>query len=452
MITEYSKNTVYRTFVFPIKRTKEIVNFVWRNSNHKRKIKNIFIEEFRDRDPRSIRFGEIDELAKIIFHREEKDGEYYFENKLAKGISRYVASEIKSSIKTMISKHKNGDGFGKFRFKKLDRYRCTFMVENKRVMNDEDSFSARFNITDKKSITYNLFRNESISFQLKEDIYTSVDRRSDGRHIYYNTNLGYKFRANDIKEVGFKYELGKVYLLLKVECNYEIYDILNKTNIAMGIDYGIHYPAVMYDGEYRLEYSRLIPQEAKDKIKYLENRIKILQSIMDRKTYGSKNYYKVLYKFRKSWSKIVGLKHYYNHLISKELVKYYFCICVDTFKINNTSYTKEVEGPFKRHINFKSRFHRMYKFNEMIKYKSDQYDTIYLDTDDYKYFNTTNRCSLCGNLNEKTLHLSERTFICEDCSYTEDRDMNAAKNCYNIAIKYLKDHKLYKPMKNIVNM
>lgn len=42
---------------------------------------------------------------------------------------------------------------------------------------------------------------------------------------------------------------------------------------------------------------------------------------------------------------------------------------------------------------------------------------------------TTARCSRCGHIGDP-LPLTERVFRCEECGYEEDRDRNAAKNCY----------------------
>ncbi|WP_430517246.1 zinc ribbon domain-containing protein [Ileibacterium valens] len=36
-------------------------------------------------------------------------------------------------------------------------------------------------------------------------------------------------------------------------------------------------------------------------------------------------------------------------------------------------------------------------------------------------------CHQCGHFH-KDLKLSDRTFVCLDCGYTEDRDLNAAQN------------------------
>ena len=48
---------------------------------------------------------------------------------------------------------------------------------------------------------------------------------------------------------------------------------------------------------------------------------------------------------------------------------------------------------------------------------------------------TTNTCSDCGNVNVHKMKLDETgrddTFVCEKCHMCNDRDINAAINCYN---------------------
>ena len=45
--------------------------------------------------------------------------------------------------------------------------------------------------------------------------------------------------------------------------------------------------------------------------------------------------------------------------------------------------------------------------------------------------NTSKECSSCGNIQE--MPLSERTYICNRCGMTMDRDVNASRNILNRA-------------------
>ena len=51
----------------------------------------------------------------------------------------------------------------------------------------------------------------------------------------------------------------------------------------------------------------------------------------------------------------------------------------------------------------------------------------------------TQTCSNCGNrlVKEDKLTLSDRTYVCPVCGFTEDRDVNAAKNILKFALQTL---------------
>jgi putative transposase len=62
---------------------------------------------------------------------------------------------------------------------------------------------------------------------------------------------------------------------------------------------------------------------------------------------------------------------------------------------------------------------------QQIKYKAAWagVDIVLAD----KFYPSSKTCSKCGNVKEK-LSLSERTYICEYCGISLDRDYNAALN------------------------
>ena len=52
-----------------------------------------------------------------------------------------------------------------------------------------------------------------------------------------------------------------------------------------------------------------------------------------------------------------------------------------------------------------------------------------------KYFASSKTCSCCGNKKDN-LSLSDRTYHCDECGLTIDRDLNAAINLCNLKKKY----------------
>ncbi|ETR73633.1 MAG: hypothetical protein OMM_06817, partial [Candidatus Magnetoglobus multicellularis str. Araruama] len=71
------------------------------------------------------------------------------------------------------------------------------------------------------------------------------------------------------------------------------------------------------------------------------------------------------------------------------------------------------------------------EFKRQIEYKADWYGSkmAYVD----RFFPSSKTCNACGYIKED-LKLSDRLFICPDCGYKEDRDVNAAKNIRDNAV------------------
>jgi putative transposase len=69
-------------------------------------------------------------------------------------------------------------------------------------------------------------------------------------------------------------------------------------------------------------------------------------------------------------------------------------------------------------------------FREQMIYKSDWYGSQVHLVD--RWYASSKQCSGCGHVKEK-LALSSRTYRCQSCGLTMDRDLNAAKNLAAIA-------------------
>jgi len=66
-----------------------------------------------------------------------------------------------------------------------------------------------------------------------------------------------------------------------------------------------------------------------------------------------------------------------------------------------------------------------------IKYKSEWKGIKVVEAD--RFFPSSKTCSNCGIVKEN-LTLSDRVFICDDCGFEIDRDLNAAINLKNMAV------------------
>ena len=53
-----------------------------------------------------------------------------------------------------------------------------------------------------------------------------------------------------------------------------------------------------------------------------------------------------------------------------------------------------------------------------------------------RYYPSSKTCSNCGCIKDK-LSLSERTYKCNECGFTIDRDLNASINILNVGLKQI---------------
>jgi transposase len=69
-----------------------------------------------------------------------------------------------------------------------------------------------------------------------------------------------------------------------------------------------------------------------------------------------------------------------------------------------------------------------YEFYRQLKYKSEWNNIKFIVAD--RYFPSSKKCSCCGTY-KKDLKLSDREYVCENCSSVLDRDYNASLNLKN---------------------
>jgi len=65
------------------------------------------------------------------------------------------------------------------------------------------------------------------------------------------------------------------------------------------------------------------------------------------------------------------------------------------------------------------------EFITYLKYKSNENQVQIVQID--KYFPSSKTCSRCGSV-KKDLTLQDRTYICTECGFEIDRDLNASIN------------------------
>ena len=131
----------------------------------------------------------------------------------------------------------------------------------------------------------------------------------------------------------------------------------------------------------------------------------------------SNNYIKANMKVSKLHTRISNIRLDFLHKLTSHLVRNYDNIGLETLQVSNM---------MKNHKLAKSLSDvSLSKFNEILEYKA-KYNGVSIHRAD-RFYPSSKTCSHCGSIKSK-LSLSQRTFICDECGYTIDRDLNASIN------------------------
>ena len=195
-------------------------------------------------------------------------------------------------------------------------------------------------------------------------------------------------------------------------------DIESKeTTESVGIDLGIKDFVICSDGTV-YENKRFLEKSLR--------KLKISQRRLSKKQKGSKNREKQRIKVSKQYKKVKNQRNDYQHKVSRELADKHRVIFLETLNVKN-----------------------MVKNRKLAKAISDASWSSFITKLDYKitenqgrivkidpFYPSSKTCSNCGCV-KKELKLSERTYHCEECGFTIDRDLNASINILNVGLKQI---------------
>ena len=189
------------------------------------------------------------------------------------------------------------------------------------------------------------------------------------------------------------------------------------TNPSIGIDLGLTHLAITSDGD---KYSN--PQHF---AKHQRN-LKRKQQKLSRKQKGSNSRQKARLKVAKVHAKISRCREDFLHKLSRKIVNENQVIAVENLGVKNMV-----------------RNHKLAKlisdcgwgmFGTMLKYKAEKEGKTYQEVD--RFFPSSKTCHVCLN-QVSSLPLDVRSWTCEHCQTTHDRDINAAVNIKNEALRIL---------------
>ena len=225
------------------------------------------------------------------------------------------------------------------------------------------------------------------------------------------------FRMKSVTVI--KQPSGKYYVSILFEyCTDEnqVRDREEREQKVIGIDYAMHGLAVFSDGR-RCEYP--------DYYRKSERRLKMEQRKLSHCKRGSSNYQKQKKKVALCHEKVKNQRKDFHHKLSRKLAEAYDVVAVEDLDMKAMGQC----------MNFgKSVADNGYgMLLDMLSYKLEDRGRKLVKVD--RFFPSSKRCSNCGKV-KQVLPLSERVYRCE-FGYTEDRDVNAAVNIREEALRMI---------------
>lgn len=181
-----------------------------------------------------------------------------------------------------------------------------------------------------------------------------------------------------------------------------------ESQAAVGVDLGIKTYATLSNGEMIANVQPLKKQQEK---------LRRLQRRLSRRKKGSRNRLKTKMQIANLHYKIANARNDYLHKLTTDLTEQYRYIVIEDLDISEMLKSKKIARSLTDC--------GMHEFRRQLTYKALlRGNTVFLAD---RWFASSKRCSGCGKC-KQVLSLSERTYICEHCGFTLDRDHNAARN------------------------
>jgi len=183
-----------------------------------------------------------------------------------------------------------------------------------------------------------------------------------------------------------------------------------KEENTIGIDLGINSFLVSSNG-LKFDNPRFF-KESMSKLKYIQRK------------YSKHKGKRIKHRLSILHEKVANQRKDFLHKISTQMIKSHDSLAIEDLNIN---------GMLKNHYLAQSISDVGWgMFVSMLKYKAEWYGKNILEIGRFEPSSKT--CSVCGKINEN-LTLKDREWICEKCGSILDRDINAAFNIKNFALK-----------------
>lgn len=220
-----------------------------------------------------------------------------------------------------------------------------------------------------------------------------------------------------VKSGTISYKAGRYYISVLVDMPEQNMQVNN--NLGIGIDLGLKDFAICSDSSIFQNINKT------NNIKKTEKKLKREQKKISRKIVSSmegvstqKNLVKQKLKVQKLYQRLINIRTDYINKTINSIVKTKpsFIVIEDL----------NVSGMMKnRHLSKAVAQQKFFEFKTKLisKCKENNIELRIVD----RWYPSSKLCHNCGHI-KKDLKLSDRTYICSECGYVEDRDINASLN------------------------
>lgn len=224
----------------------------------------------------------------------------------------------------------------------------------------------------------------------------------------------------EVKNVTVSQSCGKWYVSIQTE--YEVPEPVHKAASMVGLDAGVTKLATLSDGTV---------YQPVNSFKARQRKLAMLQRQLSRKVKFSASWQKQKKKIQRLHSHIANIRRDYLHKVTSEISKNHAMIVIEDLKVSNMS--KSAKGTAERHgqnVRAKSGLNRSildqgwYEMRRQLEYKQLWRGGQVLAIPPAY---TSQRCVCCGHT-AKENRQTQSKFVCQVCGYTENADINGARN------------------------
>lgn len=369
----------YRIRLYP---TKEQENLIWQHIGACRYVWNWMLAKQEELYEQGEKHLSVFSMIKLLVPL-KNDGEHSWLYDISATSCQIICQDLYKAYKEFFSKRR---GFPRFKSRK--RSKPSFPVCNEKLRIVSDTV---------------------MQIQKLGRVKCRIDNR-------LNTDITYKFSNARIT-----YKNGKWIMTVGIESESQVPELTDK---SMGIDLGVKDSAIVAFGSEKIVFPNINKGR---QIRLLKKRIKHLQRSVSRKYEANKtgkkyrktkNIEKYEEKLRKLHERLSNIRTNYIHQSTSKLVKLLPCRVVME--------DLNVKGMMKnRHLSKAVQEQCLSEWIRQMEYKCAWNGIEFIQAN--RFYPSSKTCSNCGCI-KHDLKLSDRTFVCNECGFTIDRDYQAALN------------------------